>query len=149
MKRLLAVLFVAFIAAAGVSFQASAQTQQPMDVQVTVLGHAGSVAGSPSDSFLTFHGPVQIPGVGLAAGQYLFRYVTPSVMQVLSANGNTIYATFFVIPAERAEASDEFTVTLRRVLDTAPPRLITMFKPGAINGVELLYPSLPKEGVSN
>src|SRR5713226_10573891 len=49
-------------------------------------------------TYLTFSGPVEIPGVGLPAGTYIFKIANPNsgldVVQVLSRDRKTVYATF-------------------------------------------------------
>lgn len=132
-------LFVAFVALVSLAGAAGAQTQD-LEINVTVVGHTGVVAGSPSDHFLSFSAPFEIPGVGLAPGAYIFRFITPSVMQVLSENRSTVYAMLLVIPTWRNEVSGEYSVSLRKTRDDAPPRLWKMFPPNSSSGYELTYP---------
>jgi len=139
--RSFAVLFVVFMALVGLARPAHAQTQG-LDVQVTVLGRTSPVSGSPSDLFLTFSGRVQVPGVSLGAGAYIFRFVTPSVMQVLNEDRSMAYAMFFVTQTRRNEVTDDYAVTLRRIHNDAPPRITTLFLPGASTGYELMYPKV-------
>ena len=115
--------------------------QERFGVDVTVRSHVGPVTGSSSDSFLSFSSPVGVPGVGLAAGTYIFRRITPSVMQVLSEDRSTVYAMFFVIPTSRAEVTDEYAVKLRRIRDDAPPRVTAVFPPAALTGYQPMYPA--------
>ena len=55
--------------------------------------------------YFTFSGPVELPGVALPPGKYVFRLANPetgrSVVQVLSADGKMAYGLFFTRPAER------------------------------------------------
>lgn len=127
------------VALVALAFPAAAQTPS-MDVQVTVLGHSGVVAGSASEHFLTFSAPVEIPGVALAQGAYIFRFLTPSVVQVLNENRTMVYAMFLVTPKWRNEVTNEYSIALRRVRDDAPARLMTLYPPGASTGYELTYP---------
>jgi hypothetical protein len=53
---------------------------------------------APSDHLLVFQAAVQIPGVALPAGAYIFRLLAPSVVQVMSANRTKVYATLLTIP---------------------------------------------------
>ena len=57
--------------------------------------------------FFTFSAPVELPGVGLPAGRYLFRLPDATnahdVVQVLSADGKTVYGMFLTIPDERID----------------------------------------------
>src|SRR4051794_8636976 len=53
-------------------------------------------------TFLTFSGPVQLPGITLAAGTYQFRLADPEsgrrALQVWDKDGNKLYATLLTIP---------------------------------------------------
>src|SRR5439155_24838783 len=75
------------------------------ETAVTVVGRSGE-AGSPFEHVLTFSGPVQIPGVSLVAGAYIFRFVTPSVVQVLSGDRSQVYAMFTTVPTLRRGVAD-------------------------------------------
>src|SRR5579859_1461631 len=136
-----AMLFVVFTAFIGLARPADAQTQG-LEVQVTVLGHSSAVRGSSSDHFLTFNGPVELPGVGLAPGVYIFRFVAPAMMQVLNENRSIVYATFFVTPTLRSKVTDDYAMTLRRIQNDAPARMTTLFPPEAWEGYELMYPQI-------
>jgi len=49
-------------------------------------------------TYLTFSGPVQVPGATLQPGTYRFKLATPtstSVVRVLSRDGRQVYSTFF------------------------------------------------------
>jgi hypothetical protein len=136
-----AILLAGFMAFATLARPAHAQTQG-VDVSVTVLGRTTAVTGSSSEHFLTFSAPIGIPGVGLAPGTYIFRFIAPSVMQVLSEDRSTAYAAFFVVPTSRSEITSEYAVVLRRVRSDAPARIATMFAPDASTGYELIYPNM-------
>jgi hypothetical protein len=110
---------VACLAVIGLAQRASAQTPG-VDIQVTVLGHTGVVSGLSSEHFLTFSAPVGVPGAGLAAGTYIFRFIAPSIMQVLNADRSLVYAMFFVTPAERTELSSDYDLTLQKIREGVP-----------------------------
>jgi hypothetical protein len=133
-----AILFVGLIVFVGFALSATAQAQ-PFEVHVTVAGHAGTVSGSTSDNLLSFSAPVEVPGVGLAPGEYIFRMVTPSVMQVMNEDRSMIYATFFVIPALRADATRDYAVKLEKIRDDTPARVTTLFPSKESRGFELIY----------
>ena len=56
-------------------------------------------------TYLTFNGPIQVPGAVLDAGTYQFHLANPetsrNVLQVLSHDGRMVYAMFHTIPASR------------------------------------------------
>jgi hypothetical protein len=95
-------------------------------------------------TYLTFSGPVEIPGVGLAAGTYIFELANPDsgshVVRVLSRDRKTVYATFFALPDSRRSASGETIVTFHEELAGAPQAIKTWFYPGETTGFEFVYP---------
>ena len=56
-------------------------------------------------TFLTFSGPVQLPGVTLAAGTYMFKLADPEsgrrAIQVWDKDGTKLYTTLLTIPDQR------------------------------------------------
>jgi hypothetical protein len=139
MKILPVLWLVACLALFNVARPAHAQTQGSA-INVTVVGHTNPVAGASSEHALSFSAPVELPGVGLAPGAYIFRFVAPSVMQVLSENRSMVYAMFLVTPTWRGEVTHEYAVTLRTIADDAPARIATLFPPDASTGYEVTYP---------
>ena len=61
-------------------------------------------------TFFEFNTPVEVPGVALPPGTYLFRVADPEsggkIVQVLNADGNKVYASFFSISALRPAPPD-------------------------------------------
>ena len=97
-------------------------------------------------TYLTFSGPVEIPGAGLPAGTYIFKLADPTVgrgvVQFLSTDRKTVYATFFALPDSRLSPSDETIVTCHEVPAGAPQaiKIKTWFYPGESTGFEFVYP---------
>src|ERR1700676_3732903 len=56
-------------------------------------------------TYVTISGPVEIPGVALPAGTYIFKLADPDtgnrLVRVLSKDRKTVYATFFALPETR------------------------------------------------
>jgi len=70
-------------------------------------------------TFMTFSNTVELPGLQLPAGTYIFRLAdTPSrgVVQVLSQDGKEMLGQWLFIPAERQEATGDTVVTFRSSL---------------------------------
>jgi LPXTG-motif cell wall-anchored protein len=112
-------------------------------VLVTVM--AGLALAQPADkrTYFTFSGPVAIPGVTLPAGKYLFRLADTSsrnLVQVLSADGKTPYAMFFIYRAERAEPASNPEVRFMETAAAMPSAIRTWWYPGDRNGYEFVYP---------
>jgi LPXTG-motif cell wall-anchored protein len=95
-------------------------------------------------AFLSFNGPVQIPGVTLSAGTYRFRLTNPdtsrNVLQVLSNDGAIVYAMFHTIPDVRSSLTDDAIVTFRETPAGVPPAMRSLFYGGEYWGYEVVYP---------
>ena len=79
------------------------------------LGNAPASAQTADErTFFTFSGPVELPGIALAPGTYMFRLISPSndhsFVQVVSADGKEIYGLFFTLPIERAPLQSQADV---------------------------------------
>jgi hypothetical protein len=92
----------------------------------------------------TFNAPVELPGVTLPPGTYVFRFVDATtgrrVMQVLAKASNKTYGLFMTIMAQRPKASD---VAELRFLETPagkPAAVKTWWYPGNSIGREFIYP---------
>jgi len=134
-QRMVLLALATWLASAPLAY---AQSER-LETTVTVIGHAGGVRGSSSDLFLTFSGPVEVPGSGLAPGAYVFRFVTPSVVQVMNGQRSRVYGMFMVNRAERSERADHFEMTFARTRTDAPFRLVKWFASGSIDGYEPVY----------
>ncbi len=92
----------------------------------------------------TFSGPVALPGVALAPGQYIFRLADPGTtrrtLQVVSADGRHVYGMFFWIPLRRPEATNEPEIRLREAPAGSPTAIRALWYPGESTGWELIYP---------
>ena len=95
-------------------------------------------------TYMTFSGPVQVPGYTLGAGTYRFRLTNPdtsrNVLQVLSNDGATVYAMFNTIQDHRAVLTDEAAVTFRETPAGVAPAIKSLFYGGEYHGYEFVYP---------
>jgi hypothetical protein len=115
---------------------------------VAVLGWliVPTASGQPFDkrTLFTFNAPVEVPGVALPPGKYLFRIADPDsggkVVQVLSADGTKPYALFFAIPAERPDPAPEPEIRFMETPEGTPPAIKTWWQPGERTGREFIYP---------
>ncbi len=109
---------------------------------LTMTGAAQNVMNQRT--FLTFSGPVELPGITLPAGRYLFRLAdSPSnrnIVQVLSEDEQKMHATILAISAERLQPSDETVVTFGERPAGTPPAVKLWFYPGDTIGHEFVYP---------
>jgi hypothetical protein len=94
--------------------------------------------------YVTFSGPVEIPGVGLPAGTYIFELANPDlgsrVVQVLSLDRKTVYSSFFTLPDSRLAPPNDTIVTFHEPPAGAPGAIKTWFYPGEATGFEFVYP---------
>ena len=95
-------------------------------------------------AYLTFSGPVQIPGATLHAGTYRFHLTDPdtsrNVLQVLSNDGATVYAMFHTMPDGRTKVTEDPTVSFRETPAGVPPAIKSIFYGGEHRGYEFVYP---------
>jgi hypothetical protein len=95
-------------------------------------------------AYLTFSGPVQVPGTTLNAGTYRFRLTNAdtsrNVLQVLSNDGSTLYAMFNTTPATRSSITDEAVLSFRETPAGVPAAARSLFYGGEYIGYEFVYP---------
>jgi hypothetical protein len=92
----------------------------------------------------TFSAPVEVPGVGLPAGTYIFKLADSgsgsNVVQVFSEDGKILYSTFFALPDTRLEPAEDPTVTFYETAAGSPQAIRTWCYPGGRDGLEFVYP---------
>lgn len=94
-------------------------------------------------TYLTFSGPVELPGMTLPAGTYTFKLAdTPgrNVVQVLSQDEQTLHGQFLFVQANRTEPTGETVVTFRETAEGATPAVQYWYYPGEAIGKEFVYP---------
>jgi hypothetical protein len=111
-------------------------------VASTLFSGAAALADDANQSTrLTFSGPVEIPGIALPAGTYLFK-VDPdnlNVVRVFNADGTRLYTTIQTIAAEREKPTGDTVVTLAQQSNGNPEVLVKWFYPGRNFGHEFVY----------
>ena len=106
---------------------------------VYVTQTSQSVNLGPSEHLLIFPMAVQIPGVSLAAGSYIFRLVTPSLVQVLSATRSKVYATFFALNDSGDGDTGRERIKFAQYPEDDLPRIVGWYLSGG-TGYEFVYP---------
>jgi len=94
-------------------------------------------------TFLTFSGTVEMPGVTLPAGTYVFKLAdTPSrnVVQVFDRDEKKVIGQWLFVPAERPEVSEETVVMFKETAAGTPPAVHYWYFPGERTGKEFVYP---------
>jgi hypothetical protein len=112
----------------------------------TLLIGAATVAAQPADrsTFVTFSGPVSIPGKTLPAGTYTFKLAdSPSdrhIVQIYDKDQTQLFATVLAVPAERPQPDGEPVITFRETPSNVPPALRYWYYAGETAGNEFVYP---------
>jgi len=111
------------------------------------LSSAPAYAQGPIDSRteFTFNTPVELPGITLPPGTYVFRFADATtgknVMQVLAKDStNKTYGMFLTISAQRPKPSDEAELRFMETPAGAPAAVKTWWYPGNTIGREFIYP---------
>jgi hypothetical protein len=99
-------------------------------------------------TILTFSGPVQMPGVTLPGGKYVFRLADTAlhnVMQVFDGNEKRIIGQWFFIPKNRtteelSAANGKPVVMFKEMPEGFTPAIQYYFYPTETIGKEFIYP---------
>jgi len=95
-------------------------------------------------TYLTFSGPVALPGITLPGGTYMFKLADPDsgrrVLQVWDKDGMKLYTTLLTIPDERMEASDQPVVLFAERPSGQAQAIKSWFYPEERIGQEFVYP---------
>lgn len=101
---------------------------------------------SPSDrtTFVTFSGPVSVPGMTLPAGTYTFRIMDSMtdrhIVQIFDRDQMKLFTTLLAVPAERNEPSGDSVITFKEAPVNMPPAVHYWYYAGEKAGNELVYP---------
>jgi hypothetical protein len=95
-------------------------------------------------TFLTFSGPVQLPGIMLPAGTYQFKLADPAsgrrTLQVWDKDGNKLLTTLLTIPDQRMKPTNEPVVMFQETPSGQPQAIRAWFYPNESYGQEFVYP---------
>ena len=99
-------------------------------------------------TYLTFSGPVQMPGITLPAGKYVFKLAPTAlhnVMQVFDGEEKHIVGQWFFVPVERtneeqSKADGKPVVMFREMPEGMTPAVHYFFYPTDLRGKEFIYP---------
>jgi hypothetical protein len=114
---------------------------------LTVVLAAGFVANaSESDkkTIFTFSQPVELPGVALPAGTYVFKVLDSltdrNIVQVFNKDETKLIGTFVAIPDYTPQPSDKTIVKFSETSAGGPKAIKEWFYPGENVGWEFVYP---------
>ena len=91
---------------------------------------------------LTFHEAVELPGVVLPPGTYVFKvpdFYYRNIVQVYNADETKMLATVIGISAERQQGTDRTALRFGESRNASGDRLQTWFYPQEKTGREFLY----------
>ena len=116
-------------------------------MMLTMSASPARAQGGTMDSRteFTFNRPVELPGVTLPPGTYIFRFVDATtgkkVMQVQAKDAsNKTYGMFMTISAQRPKASDDAELRFLETPAGQPAAVKTWWYPGNTIGREFIYP---------
>lgn len=114
---------------------------------LTALALAGGVAAQETNTqertFLTFSNAVEMPGVTLQAGTYVFKLAdtaSRNVVQVFDRDEKNIIGQWLFVQAERPEVTGENVVMFRETREGSTPAVQFWYFPGEKIGKEFIYP---------
>jgi hypothetical protein len=116
-------------------------------MMVTLSPAPALAQGQPLDARteFTFNQPVELPGVTLPPGSYIFRFVDGTtgrkVMQVQAKDASSkTYGMFLTISAQRPRPSDDAELRFLETPAGQPAAVKTWWYPGNTIGREFIYP---------
>ena len=117
-----------------------------LGIGVFMLGLMEYAAASTAErtNYITFSRAVQLPGVTLGAGRYIFELpsplTAPSVVQVLSRDRRTAYFMGFTHAVERPRGMrSDAPISLGESQAGAPPRIAAWWPIGENTGRQFVY----------
>lgn len=95
-------------------------------------------------TYLTFSGPVQVPGAVLPAGTYTFKLADPDsgrrVIQIWDKDAKQLITTLLTVPDEMMEAKGDPVVLFSERPAGEPQAVKAWFYPSERSGYEFVYP---------
>ena len=114
---------------------------------LTVVLAAGFVATASEldkKTIFTFSQPVELPGVALPAGTYVFKVLDSisdrNIVQVFNKDETKLIGTFVTIPDYTPQPSDKTIVKFSETSAGGPKAIKEWFYPGENVGWEFVYP---------
>ena len=117
-----------------------------LGVAVLTVPYAPSAKADEWDkrSVITFNAPVELPGVVLSPGTYVFKLLDSpadrNIVQVFSKDETKLYATILAIPDYRTSPAPTTIVKFEERSHGAPEAIKEWFYPGDNSGQEFAYP---------
>ena len=103
-------------------------------------------------TYMTFSNTVEMPGVTLPAGTYVFRLAdtpTRNVVQVLSQDEKDILGQWTFVQAQRPKATEDTVVMFREQPEGTAAAVQYWYYPGETIGKEFIYPKDQGQKIAN
>jgi hypothetical protein len=101
---------------------------------------------------ISFSAPVEVPGVVLAPGRYVFKLMDSqsnrNIVQIFSDDEKHLYATVLAIPTYRMNPPDKTLITFEERPAGSPEAVHEWFYPGDQYGEEFIYGKGPGKEVA-
>jgi hypothetical protein len=110
---------------------------------VLASGVAAQETNTSERTFLTFSGAVEMPGVTLQPGTYVFKLAdtpTRNVVQVWDRDEKNMVGHWLFVQAERPRVSDDTVVMFKETREGTTPAVQYWYFPGERIGKEFIYP---------
>ena len=94
-------------------------------------------------TFVTFHQPMEIPGMVLPEGDYVMKRADnnlPDVVRFTNHAENHVFATVFVVPTYRQVPTSKTVIVTEERPANQPEAIKKWFYPGDTVGAEFIYP---------
>jgi hypothetical protein len=102
-------------------------------------------------SFLTFNTPVELPGVTLEPGTYVFKLAdtaSRNVVQVWDKDEKNMIGHWTFVQAERPRVTEDTVVMFKETREGATPAVQFWYFPGEKVGKEFIYPKDQAERIA-
>jgi len=103
-------------------------------------------------TIMSFSNTVEMPGVTLPAGTYVFRLAdtpTRNVVQVLSKDEKDILGQWTFVQAERPKVTEDTVVMFKETPEGTMPAVQYWYYPGERIGKEFIYPKDQAQKIAN
>jgi len=125
-------------------------------VLAVLIGASARLAAQntvPSErTFMTFSNTVEMPGLTLPAGTYVFRLAdipTRNVVQVLSNDEKDILGQWTFVQSQRPKATEDTVVMFKEAPEGQTAAVQYWYYPGETIGKEFIYPKDQAQKIAN
>src|SRR4030095_8298608 len=114
-----------------------------LSLAVLASSASGKADGRNKKTIVTFSGPVEVPGVILPGGTYVFKLLDSAsnrhIVQIFNEDHTHLYATILAIPQYRLRVTGKTVITFMERAAGEPPAVHAWFYPGDNFGQEFVY----------